>query len=182
MAFRRALGAGLLGLGLSLASLAAVGASGCGGSSVQHVSDGGTGGGGTGYGGSGSAGTGTGGTGSSGAPCLSVGQFAGAEYVDWNVSPDLSCAGMTVFCYAPSDPVLNTCLDGGVPEPSIDASSSAPAPAPPQFDCPNVRVLCSTVLGCCESIDTLVAGPRVTFDDLKALPCCYLAQPGFHSR
>ena len=99
MAFRRALGAGLLGLGVAVASLAALGASGCGGSSVRHVSDGGSGGGGHG-------GSGSGGTGSRGAPCLSVGRFAGPEYVDWNVSPDMSCEGMEIFCYQPSDPAL----------------------------------------------------------------------------
>jgi hypothetical protein len=163
MAFRRVLGAGLLGLGLAATSLAAVGTGGCGGSSVESVSDGGSGG---------------GGTRSSGAHCTTVGSYAGPEYVDWNVSPDMSCEGMETFCYE-SEPPLNTCQDGGVPEPG---QPPLDAPAPPKVGCPNVRVLCSTEIGCCESVYTLIAGPKVTFDAPGTLPCCYLAQPGLHSR
>ncbi|HEX5100238.1 MAG TPA: hypothetical protein VFV94_12090 [Polyangiaceae bacterium] len=180
MALRRAVVGGLVGWGRATAGLAALGASGCGGTSVQHVSDGGTGGGGTGgshggTGGTGQGGAGQGGTGSHGTPCATVGSFAGPEFVAWNVSPDSSCEGMEIFCYEPSDAALSTCLDPEPGGPSGDASPPAPSTTP---GCPNVRIVCNTQIGCCESTYTLIAGP----ERAETPPCCYLAQPGFHPR
>ena len=166
---------GLVGCALAGASLAGLGASGCGGTSVEHVSNGGTGGSGGSH--SGTGGTGQGGTGSHGTPCTTVGSFAGPEYVAWNVSPDMSCEGMEVICYQPSDPALNTCLDGGIPEPGMPSGDSSP-PAPSTPGCPNVRGICNTQVGCCESTYTLIAGPELA----ETPPCCYLAQPGFLPR
>ena len=185
MVFRARFAAGLLGWGLAVAGLGALGASGCGGTSVEHVSDGGTssgqGGGGQGGGGASTGGTASGGTDSSGlANCDTASQFAGPEYVDWNVSPDLSCAGLDVVCYQANAPSLSTCLDGGVPEPGRPAGDAAP-PAGPLYGCPNVRALCSTQIGCCEGSSTLVAGPSIGFNDPGSV-CCYLAQPGFLPR
>jgi hypothetical protein len=181
MAFRGPFAAGLIVLGVAVASLGALGASGCGGTSVEHVGGGGTGGGGHGGSGGSTAGTASAGTGgSAGAPCTTVGSYAGPEYVDWTLSPDLSCEGMEVFCYDVSEPVLGTCIDGGIDPPGT--TGHVAPPAPPKFDCPNVRTLCSKQIGCCESIYTFVAGPQVRFDAPNTPPCCYLAQPGFNPR
>lgn len=67
---------------------------------------------------------------------------------------------------------IATCDDTGPPD--------AATPAPPKGPCPNVRARCSTLVGCCESIATLIAGPAV--DPGAPANCCYLAQPGFGAR
>jgi len=164
MVFRSRFVAGLLGWGLGVAGLGALGASGCGGTSVKHLGDG-------------AGGAGSGGTGGRNLPsCGTVSEFAGPEYVDWNVSPDQSCKKMEVRCFEAAHPLLDTCLDGGVPEPGSPGGDVAP-PAPPKDGCPNVRTLCSTQIGCCEVIYTFIAGPQVDPQEPGA-GCCYLMLRG----
>ena len=84
--------------------------------------------------------------------------------------------GETEWCFDPGDPMLQTCMDAGVPAPSPSGDA---APRPP--DCPNVRYLCRTVVGCCEDAAMLVAGPRSKYVESGGR-CCYLAMPGVHER
>jgi len=177
----------VLAVGPLLALLGAGGMSACGGTSVKHVDDGGTGSGASGgaqQGGSGGTGTGGASTGAGGSGgggpglCTIVGDYAGADYVDWNVSPNRDCAsGEKEWCFDPDDMVLTTCLDAGVP-----GASPAGDAAPRYPDCPNVRYLCRTqVGGCCEDAAMLVAGPRSEYVDPGGR-CCYLSMPGLHER
>jgi hypothetical protein len=193
---------------LAVGPLLALGVAGamsaCGGTSVKHVDgDAGTGNGasggahnggtgGTGIGGTGIPVSGSGGTGGGvqSPLCETVGDYAGTDYVYWNVPPDTPCGGgATEWCFFLGDPKLGTCMDAGAPKwapPADAAPGAAPAPSDPEAPvgtyCPNVRYLCSTMVGCCEDVATLIAGPRPKFDASGATQCCYLAMSGLRER